>query len=427
MKRVSFYTLGCKLNQAETSFLISECDEAGYEIVPFGESCDFCVINTCAVTSRTEQKCRNAIRKMRKNSPDVQIAVIGCYAQKEYAEISQMPGVRFVLGGDEKFDLCAILENEQNGRVVKTSDNLTYRSAAHGDNRARTRAFLKIQDGCNNFCSYCIVPYVRGRSRSDTPANIRDNVLRLVDRGFQEIVFTGVHIGRYGFDLDPEQSLLSLMQQVTTIPGLGRIRLSSLEPMEATADLIAFIADNDNICPHFHIPLQSGDDYILNRMNRDYTRREFEKVIENIATHFKHPGIGTDVIVGFPGETDDRFENTHALIRNLPLTYLHVFSFSSRKGTKAAEFEDTIASVVKKERSALLIETGRKKKRAFYSAAIGRDHRVVFEDKAGSDNMSGFTENYIRVTTKRDLQYLNRIVPVKVTGIEGDNAMVDFC
>ena len=427
MKRVSFYTLGCKLNQAETSFLISECDEAGYEIVPFGESCDFCVINTCAVTLRTEQKCRNAIRKVRKISPDVQIAVIGCYAQKESYEISKMRGVRFVLGGDEKFDLCATLENAQNGQVIRSSDNLIYRSAAHGDFRARTRAFLKIQDGCNNFCSYCIVPYVRGRSRSDTPANIRDNVHRLVDRGYQEIVLTGVHIGRYGTDLNPEQSLLSLLMQVTTIPGLGRIRLSSLEPMEATPELIAFIADNDKICPHFHIPLQSGDDYILNRMNRDYTGRKFEEVIENIATRFDHPGIGTDVIVGFPGETADRFENTHALIRNLPLTYLHVFSFSSRPGTKAAAFEDAIDPVVKKERSAVLIETGRKKKKIFYSAAIGRDHRVVFEDKAGSDKMSGFTENYIRVRTERDLQYLNRIVSVKVIGIQGDNAMVDFC
>jgi len=428
MQKVSFYTLGCKLNQSETSFLQNEFVKRGYHIVPSGESCDICVINTCAVTARTEHKCRQLIRKVGKTSPAPIIAVVGCYAQIAPERVQAIPGVRLILGSDKKFDIFHYLENEPylTGEHQAISENLQFFNAMPGKIKEQTRAFLKIQDGCNNFCSYCIVPYARGRSRSAPIAEVIAQIEQLIVDDYNEIVLTGVHIGTYGQDLTPSHLLLEILQRAENLNGLGRIRLSSLEPQEIDDALIDFIAQSNKICPHFHIPLQSGDDEIIKKMNRNYTVSQYIQIVEKIHQRMPDAGLGTDIIVGFPGETEQQFEDTYRLVQELPFSYLHVFPFSARPGTKAALFSNNINPEIKKNRSAKLIALGKLKKKHFYSQAIGRTCQVLFEKKDCRNWMQGFTENYIRVKIPVQAALFNRIVPVSITKVADDVASANL-
>lgn len=421
MKKVSFYTLGCKLNQAETASLANEFNKKGYFIVSFGEPCDICVINTCTVTAKTDFHCRQVIRKAIKIYQKAKIAVVGCYAQMSNDLIKDFPEINLVLGSDKKFEIFKYLDDGQT--VNAKGRNTKYISMNPGTVEEHTRAFLKIQDGCNNFCSYCIVPYARGRSRSDTVENIFKNVHQLVEKGYKEIVLTGAHIGSYGYDLNPHRTLMDLLKKLDIIPELKRIRLSSLEPLELEKELIEFASSSDKICPHFHIPLQSGDDFILKRMKRNYKVDKYVKIIDKLMINIPHAGLGTDIIVGFPGENAQRFNNTYQLIQELPFTYLHVFTFSPRRGTEAIQFSDNIDPKEKKERSIKLIALGKKKKYAFYKRFIGQNLKILFEKNTKNTSMYGFSENYIRVKTRKQASYFNKITSVKICGINGSFAI----
>ncbi len=420
MKRVSFYTLGCKLNQAETAILTEQFEQAGYQIVPFGEPVDICVINTCTVTGKTDYQCRQMIRRAKQQSPRARIAVVGCYAQLAPDRLRAIDGVDFILGSDTKFSLIDLLRQQPDAPAphIEASKNERFIKPGPGKFYDHTRAFLKIQDGCDSRCSYCTVPLARGRSRSDLLPQIIASAHRLVENGHREIVLTGVHIGRYGKDLNPPVNLLDLLQQLERIEGLKRIRLSSLEPGEIDDELIQWIAHSEKICRHFHIPLQSGDDEILKRMNRDYSSQQFQHLIERITGQIPDCGLGTDVIVGFPGESEQQFLSTFRLIERLPFTYLHVFSYSARPGTPAAQFKPQIDPRVIRQRSESLRLLGRVKKQKFLDGLVGKKLRVLWEAKNGGELMFGWSDNYARVASPIELAHLNTLTEVEIIKAE---------
>lgn len=422
MKKVSFYTLGCKLNQAETAILAEQFEQAGYRIVPFGEPVDICVINTCTVTSKTDYQCRQIIRRAKHQSPQARIAVVGCFAQLAPEKLQGIDGVDFVLGSDVKFELVELLNQQldlskpyhaisKNERFIKPSPGKFFN---------HTRAFLKIQDGCDSRCSYCTVPLARGKSRSDELQKVIESAQALVNHGHLEIVLTGVHIGRYGKDLIPPINLLHLLQQLERIEGLKRIRLSSLEPREIDDALIEWIGRSEKICHHFHIPLQSADDDVLSNMNRDYTSQDYERLIERIVKQFPDCGLGTDVIVGFPGETEQQFQNTYRFIERLPFTYLHVFSYSARPGTQAAQLKSQIDPRLVKQRSESLRQLGKIKKQKFLEGLIGKKLRVLWETKNKGEWMFGWTDNYARVATPIQTEFFNQLSEVEVVQAEAN-------
>jgi len=425
MKRVSFYTLGCKLNQAETAILAEQCERIGCQVVPFGSMADLCVINTCTVTGKTDYRCRQMIRRAKKDSPNAAIAVVGCYAQLQSEKIKLIAGVDYILGSDAKFALIELLDKERdNGSpVIAASENRLFHNPNPGNFWDHTRAFLKIQDGCDSACSYCTVPLARGRSRSDTPEHIVAYARELAARGHREIVLTGVHIGRYGRDLQPRQNLLTLLMALEQVAGIERIRLSSLEPLEISDELIQWVAASKKVCPHFHVPLQSGDDDVLKRMNRNYTRDQFASVVEAIKTRLPQAGLGSDVIVGFPGETEAQFQSSISLIEQLPFTYLHVFSYSPRPGTRAAQFTERIDPRVTTARSELLRQLGKKKKRTFIQSLVDQWVTVLWEEKHVGQFMSGLTGNYVKVKANPVPELLNRITPVKIDRAHDDFAV----
>jgi len=422
MKRVSFYTLGCKLNQAETAILAEQFEQAGYQIVPFGEPVDLCVINTCTVTGKTDYQCRQMIRRAKHQSPNAQIAVVGCYAQLAPEKLRAMDGVDFILGSDAKFGLIDLLNQrqERSGPLVTASQNKRFIRPSPGKFFDHTRAFLKIQDGCDSRCSYCTVPLARGPSRSDELNHVIESAKKLVENGHRELVLTGVHIGRYGRDLNPPMTLLQLIKQLEPIEGLERIRLSSLEPGEIDDSLIQWIGQSSKICRHFHIPLQSADDEILDRMHRDYSSWQYQQIIERITREFPNCGLGTDVIVGFPGETEVQFQNTYQLIERLPFTYLHVFSYSARPGTEAAQLKPQVDPRVIKQRSELLRLLGKRKKQKFLESLVGQRLRVLWEAKNGGPLMFGWSDNYARVAMPTNAELYNTLTNVEIIAMESN-------
>ncbi|NOZ61102.1 MAG: tRNA (N(6)-L-threonylcarbamoyladenosine(37)-C(2))-methylthiotransferase MtaB [Calditrichaeota bacterium] len=431
MKKISFYTLGCKLNQSESAIMAEQFREQGYEVVPFGKKADVCVINTCTVTAKTDYRCRQMIRRAKKLAPDAKIAVVGCYAQLHPETIREIEGVDFILGSDRKFDLLPMLETiaDANEAIVEKSDNKQFQAPASGYFWNHTRGFLKIQDGCDNFCAYCAVPLARGRSRSDHPDEILAHAEKLVAAGHRELVLTGVHIGMYGKDLQPPVTLLDVIKNLEKIDGLERIRLSSLEPNEINDALLEHIANSEKICRHLHVPLQSGDDEILKRMRRLYRRQDFVEIIQKIKFYLPHCGLGTDVIVGFPGETEEHFQNTVEIIESLPFTYLHVFSYSVRPGTAAAKFSEQVDSETIKRRSETLRKIGKQKKQEFYRSFVGKTVRVLWETKTEDGWMTGLTAEYVRAKAKADLKFVNKFAYLKVEKAREDfvlGAIVDF-
>lgn len=420
MPRVSLHTLGCKLNFAETSVLGAQFLGRGYDIVEFGKPADVCVINTCSVTERADRECRQVIRKALRTSPDPFIVVTGCYAQLEPEEIASIPGVDLVIGSKEKFDLFAYADDFKKpacARVfvsdIDTVDNFgpAY-STASGE---RTRAFLKVQDGCDYTCSFCTIPLARGASRSQSIEATVAQTQALVAGGFKEIVLTGVNVGDYG--RKSGTTLLALLRELVRVEGIARIRISSIEPNLLTDDIIDFVASSSILCHHFHIPLQSGSEEILRTMRRRYRIEMYEQRIHRVKEAMPHCGIGVDVIVGFPGESERHYEETYLFLNALPVSYLHVFTYSERPNTLAAAHDHRVEPGIRFKRNEMLRILSAKKRLSFASSMIGKTEAVLFEDDVKNGLRFGFTSNYIRVGIPADSVSENEIVPVRITGL----------
>ncbi len=417
-KKVSFHTLGCKLNFSETSTIAREFSEKGFQRVNFGEDAEVVVINTCTVTGIADKKCRQAIKKAKKTSPGAFIAVTGCYAQAEAEKIAEIPGVDIVLGMNEKFNLFKHIDNFEKKDTpaiysCETSEIEQFDAAySSGD---RTRSFVKVQDGCDYPCTYCTIPSVRGKSRSGSIAQIVNQAKEIAEKGFKEIILTGVNIGDFGKGSD--ENFYDLVKALDKVDGIERYRISSVEPNLITDEIIEFTAQSEKFLPHFHIPLQSGSDKILKLMKRRYNTDLFRSKIETINALIPDAFLGIDVIVGFPGETDKDFNDTYQFLESLKISFLHVFSYSVRPGTPAELMPGKVSAKEIKRRSEKLHQLSDKKHLAFYKRFIGTRHKVLFEGAKHGNSMFGFTDNYIKVEVPFDENSINKIASFQITGI----------
>lgn len=412
--RIAFTTFGCKINQYETDSLRRELSEKGNSVVSFDDEADVYVINTCSVTARSDYQCRQAIRSAVRRGHGAKVVVTGCYAETRPDELRKIPGVNLVIGNLEKSTIPLHLATWDIAEKIPSSFSSMDRDAS--SLRQRTRGFLKIQDGCDNKCSYCIVPDARGASRSVGRAEVVGEFDRLVGSGCPEVVLSGIHIGKYGQDLQQRVTLTELLKDLITRRRKTRIRLSSIEPREITPGMLELF--NHGLCRHLHIPLQSGDDAVLSAMRRDYTAAFYQELLEDIASKVPGIALGADVMVGFPGEGEREFQNTLKLVEGSRLTHLHVFSYSPRPGTPAALMKPQVPEQVKKERSEALRELGRKKNHDFRKRFIGSELRIVLEDAKEADNgaLTGLTDNYIRVAVSGPkLNNAGPEVPVTIT------------
>jgi threonylcarbamoyladenosine tRNA methylthiotransferase MtaB len=417
MPRASLHTIGCRLNHAETALLGDQLRHRGYELIEFGQRTDVVVVNTCSVTDNAEADCRSLIRKIRRTSPDAFVAVTGCYAQTGVDVLQQMEGIDLIVGTQYKMELpryLTSLERRPAPEVLHTRtvsrDDFTLEGI--GDYQ-ETRANLKVQDGCNFMCSFCIIPFSRGHERSRRPEDILREAEGLVGRGHREVVVTGVNVGRFRCD---GLSLADVIRLLESIPGLDRIRISSIEPTTISDELLERMAGPSKLCRYLHVPLQSGNDGILRAMNRRYTAQEYARFIEKAVRTVPDLGIGTDLMVGFPGETDAVFANTRALAADLPFAYFHVFSYSLRPGTAAAKFAGTVPSATVKARSQELCALSRAKRMQFYHRYLGQTVSVLFETRSRSGLFTGLTDNYIRVGAPADDDLSNQVRSVRLTG-----------
>jgi threonylcarbamoyladenosine tRNA methylthiotransferase MtaB len=425
-KRVSFYTLGCKLNFAETATISRSFTESGYQKVEFEDPADVIVINTCTVTQLADKKSRQIISKASRNSPNAIIAVVGCYSQLKPDEIAQLNGVDLVLGTSEKFHIVDyvhdLIKNKHQGPTIYSCDieeNNTFNPSF--SLLERTRSFLKIQDGCDYHCSYCTVPLARGSSRNNSITNTMEEAKKIALQDIKEVVLTGVNIGDFGKSTN--ESFLELIKELDKIEGIERYRISSIEPNLLTDEIINFVATSKRFTPHFHIPLQSGSNQILGLMSRRYQREVFENKVLAIKKVMPDACIGADVIVGFPGETDELFNETLQFIEKLDISYLHVFTYSERKNTKAIGLPDKINPKIKDDRSRKLIELSEKKRIAFYSQHSGLNSTVLFESQNQKGKMYGFTPNYIKTECKFEPEFINKSINVKLLTVNSDGNM----
>ena len=431
MKKVAFHTLGCKLNFSETSTLSQLFTKEGYQKVDFSEPADIYVLNTCSVTENADKKCRKIVKDVLKISPSAFVAVTGCFAQLKPKEISEIPGVDAVLGASEKFKLLDLIKDFE-----KKSSSSIYHSeieeaeefvSAYSIND-RTRTFLKVQDGCDYSCTFCTIPLARGKSRSDTISNILLNAHQIVSKGVKEIVLTGVNTGDYGIiDGERKTNFLELIKKLDTVDGLERIRISSIEPNLLNDDIISFVANSKKFVPHFHIPLQSGNNELLGMMRRRYKRELYVDRVTKIKELMPDCCIGVDVIVGFPGETDEHFMDTVDFLKNLDVSYFHVFTYSERANTKAPNMKGFVPLKTRNERSKKLRMLSEKKKRYFYESQLNKVKSVLFEQKNDKGAMTGFTENYVKVETTYSQSLINQISTIKLGEIaETGNVTVEL-
>jgi threonylcarbamoyladenosine tRNA methylthiotransferase MtaB len=436
MTTVAIATLGCKVNQFESETLMASLEERGYGLVSFEEGADVTIINTCTVTHRADVQSRQLVRRALKSNPKSLIIVSGCYSQVEPELITRIEGVAYVLGNREKALIPELLPLMQKGELPKVQVADIQQEKTLADIplytfHRHTRAFLKIQDGCNARCSYCIVPYARGRSRSLSPESIFKHLRALKDRGYKEVVLTGIHIGSYGMDLIPASSLEKLLRQLEKEESSKRIRLSSIEPMDFSDGLISLLSQSTKICPHLHIPIQNGDDEILKWMHREYDHFFLSDLIETLHEKISDVSIGADVIVGFPGETEDKFESTYKFIESLPLSYLHVFPFSRRKGTLASTFPGQVDEGRIKKRAEAMRGLGKQKRQDFYRRFLHQELSVLVEGrvKKGNGRWKGFSRNYIPVflideeRSGRHVDWVNQEWTVRVTEITEKGVM----
>lgn len=432
MKKAALHNLGCKVNAYETEAMQHLLEEAGYEIVPFTQKADVYVINTCSVTNMADRKSRQMLHKAKKNNPDSIVVAAGCYVQTSEKEVLNDLSVDIVIGNDRKHDLVRLLDEYSLDSVNDTVDDINdgkhdFEELFIDQTKEHTRAFIKVQDGCNQFCSYCIIPYARGRVRSRRFENVIAEVERLAANGFKEVVLTGIHLSSYGVDFEEAAGLLELIQAVNAVKGIERIRLGSLEPKIVTEHFASELSKLDKICPHFHLSLQSGCDATLKRMNRKYTTKEYERGCELLRKYFVHPAITTDVIVGFPGETEEEFEQTKAYLEHIHFYEMHIFKYSKRKGTRAAVMPDQIDEQVKAARSEKLIALGHDMSKEFRKFYIGKNEEVLFEEKAvigDKEYFVGYTKEYVKVAKKTDENLENQIVSGRISGMLTDEILL---
>lgn len=432
MKKAALHNLGCKVNAYETEAMQHLLEEAGYEIVPFTQKADVYVINTCSVTNMADRKSRQMLHKAKKNNPDSIVVAAGCYVQTSEKEVLNDLSVDIVIGNDRKHDLVRLLEEYSLDSVSDTVDDINdgkhdFEELFIDQTKEHTRAFIKVQDGCNQFCSYCIIPYARGRVRSRRFENVIAEVERLAANGFKEVVLTGIHLSSYGVDFEEATGLLELIQAVNAVKGIERIRLGSLEPKIVTEHFASELSKLDKICPHFHLSLQSGCDATLKRMNRKYTTKEYERGCELLRKYFVHPAITTDVIVGFPGETEEEFEQTKAYLEHIHFYEMHIFKYSKRKGTRAAVMPDQIDEQIKAARSEKLIALGHDMSKEFRKFYIGKNEEVLFEEKAvigDKEYFVGYTKEYVKVAKKADENLENQIVSGRISGMLSDEILL---
>lgn len=432
MKKAALHNLGCKVNAYETEAMQHLLEEAGYEIVPFTQKADVYVINTCSVTNMADRKSRQMLHKAKKNNPDSIVVAAGCYVQTSEKEVLNDLSVDIVIGNDRKHDLVRLLEEYSLDSVNDTVDDINdgkhdFEELFIDQTKEHTRAFIKVQDGCNQFCSYCIIPYARGRVRSRRFENVIAEVERLAANGFKEVVLTGIHLSSYGVDFEEATGLLELIQAVNAVKGIERIRLGSLEPKIVTEHFASELSKLDKICPHFHLSLQSGCDATLKRMNRKYTTKEYERGCELLRKYFVHPAITTDVIVGFPGETEEEFEQTKAYLEHIHFYEMHIFKYSKRKGTRAAVMPDQIDEQVKAARSEKLIALGHDMSKEFRKFYIGKNEEVLFEEKAvisDKEYFVGYTKEYVKVAKKTDENLENQMVSGRISGMLTDEILL---
>jgi threonylcarbamoyladenosine tRNA methylthiotransferase MtaB len=421
-ERVAFYTLGCKLNFSETSTIARLFEDGGFAKVDFEDQPDVFVINTCSVTENADKKCKQLVKRAKKISPESMVIILGCYAQLKPEEISQIPGVDLVLGANEKFNVLAHLEKKSEVKIVHDNIKHTHDfipSHSYGD---RTRSFLKVQDGCDYFCTFCTIPLARGKSRNASIAQTLQEAQKIAQTEVKEVVLTGVNIGDFGQGGD--ENFYGLVQGLDQIEGIERFRISSIEPNLLSDEIIDFCLNKANrFVPHFHIPLQSGSDQILEKMRRKYKSALFAERVEQIKTSNPDTCIGVDVIVGFPGETDEDFLTTVNFLKDLDISYLHVFTYSERANTGAPKLGAKVPMETRRERSKMLHLLSDRKKRAFYETQVGQKRHVLFEQEENEGFLYGFTDNYVKVKTPYNSVLVNQMIPVELTEIDRDGLM----
>ncbi len=423
MKKAALHNLGCKVNSYETEAMQQMLEDAGYEIVPFGEWADVYVINTCSVTNMADRKSRQMLHRAKKQNPNSIVVAAGCYVQTKEAEAVADEAIDIIIGNNKKHELVSRIEEQEkiSHRKIEAVLDINREKPEFEElylekPSEHTRAFLKVQDGCNQFCSYCIIPFARGRVRSRKPESVLKEVNRLAANGYKEVVLTGIHLSSYG--IENGESLLHLIQQIHEVKGIQRIRLGSLEPKIVTEEFAEELAKLKKVCPHFHLSLQSGCDETLKRMNRKYTAEEYAKGCEILRKYFDHPAITTDVIVGFPAETESEFETTKVFLEKIHFYEMHIFKYSKREGTKAAVMKEQIPENIKQRRSAELISLGEKMSEEFRQHYIGTNQEVLFEERCeinGKSYFVGYTKEYVKVAKESDVSLENVLVWGKLT------------
>lgn len=419
-KTVAFLTLGCKVNSYDSEAMMEIFERGGYQIVDFSDFADVYVINTCTVTHLGDRKSRNMMRKARRRNPEAVIIATGCYAQVAPEEVSAIEEVDLVLGTQKRKEILNFVEayqadHQHRNFVTDIMKDRTFEDLYITENKGKTRAFLKVQEGCNRFCTYCIIPYARGPIRSRPIDSVTEEVERLVANGFKEMVLTGIHIASYGKDMPGDIDLLDLIKAVDAVPGVKRIRLGSLEPLLLTEEFVKVLSEIKSFCPHFHLSLQSGCDTVLKRMGRRYTTEEYAEIVDRVRRYFERPAITTDIMVGFPGETDEEFETTLAFVKRIGFYQVHAFKYSRRKGTKAADFPDQVDEQIKNLRAHRLAEAAEACEDHFLRENDGAVEAVLFERRNKEGLYEGHTRNYIPVNLNSDEKIDGKILQVRVS------------
>ena len=417
MKKVAFYTLGCRVNTYETEAIAETFIKHGYEIVEFDEFADVYVVNTCTVTNIGDKKSRQMLRRAKRINPEGIVAAVGCYVQVAPDEVEKLEDVDIIIGTKDKGKIIELVEEfEGNRKKIKHVENVMsirhFEELEIDEYQDKTRAFLKIQDGCDRFCSYCLIPFARGPVRSRKPEKILKEVEKLASNGYKEIILSGIHVASYGKDLK-DIDLVDVIEMIQKVEGIERIRTGSVDPTFFTEDKIKRLKNIEKFCPHFHLSLQSGCDETLKRMNRHYTTYEYKMVVENLREAFEDVSITTDIIVGFPGETDDEFQRTYEFLSQIKLAKMHVFKYSPRRGTKAAEMKEQVKESIKEERSHKLIELDKRLEEEFVNKFIGKTMDVLFEE-FNEGYYWGYTKNYIRVGVENNKDLSGQIINVKI-------------
>ena len=425
MKKVAFYTLGCKVNQYETEALLELFEKEGYEKAETEDYADVYVINTCTVTHMSDRKSRQYIRRMKKKNPDAIIAVVGCYSQVSPEEILSIDEVNLVMGTNDRKKIVEEVKKIDASRKVSTVDDImkvkAFEEIEINKTNGKTRAFMKIQDGCDRYCSYCIIPYARGRVRSRDLESIVKEVENLASNGYKEVVLTGIHVASYGKDIkDSDIKLLDVIKQINDIEGIERIRLSSVEPILFTDEFVEAVSTMDKVCPHYHLSLQSGCDETLKRMKRRYTTEEYKAIVDRLRAAIPNVSITTDVIVGFPGETNEEFDKTYEFLKDIELTHMHVFKYSPRKGTPAATMENQVDPSTKHDRSEKLLQLNEENFNKFGQKMLDKEFNVLFEQKVGDNKYEGLTENYVKVIVESDNDISEQILKVKIKDVKNE-------